>query len=756
MMSTIALALIWQPYFPPVWTLGVAAVLLSLAVWAHARSSQRQSVPAVLSVVMRLTLIGLITLLLMGPSTLREGRDTTTKPELRILLDSSASMQTADVDDLSRYDYAWQTWLTPDRLAALRGDYDVQLYTFDASLRTIHESHRDRPSASAATAGVSHIADAVAQAITHRPGAGSAMLVISDGRDTLDAPMHPVGRLALAAGTPVYTVPLGGPSMARDVAVTAVPAQPYLFAEEPGAITVRVIRSNIHQLGTVLNVQHGDQHDTYPLNFRLGDTASVDVPIRHDEPGRYDYKVWTDAIPGEADPTNNTQPVFIEVTAKQLRVLVLEGQPYWDTKFLAHALRKDPRIELTQITQLTRDRRETIAPGNTEAPSVNRSTDPPDSLEALAAYDVIILGKKIGNLLDERTIALLPEYVAEYGGRLVFARGRAYDPETDTRIETALRDIEPVVYGEGTLHHQRIELEPAGLRHPGLQPTDDAGARDVFAAGGSSDLPTLLNVPVIEREKAATRVLARTRPSSGPIQTDAGQPAIVTMPYGRGMAVAVLGEGLWRWALRPRTQAQPDARFDRFWMDNIRWLALGSDYQPGESVSLRLSRLGVQVGDPIQIDLVGRSGLNTGQLQAEVEAPDGRITNVSLDPVAGSTTRYRAEYYPESPGIHHVRARSAENPDQTVASRFNSYHIDIERMHTSANPSALRTLSEASEGRCLDPDDPDAFDKLLARQRQAAKTPPTPHYLWDRGWVLTLVLCWAGMEWIVRRVGGLP
>ena len=513
MICASPLAMIWRPYYSPVLTLLVVGILIVLAVWANLPVRGSRSVTAAIALLMRCILILMIALLLMGPSTLEPGRESSIKSTLRILLDRSASMQTPDVGDLPRYDYARQHWLSPDRLQSLREDYDVKLFAFDQSLRAIQERWLKQTSDEVATAGVSHIATSVADSLTGTSQSGEIVLVLSDGRDTLDAPMHPVGRIARSVNTPIYTVSLGGPSMTRDLAVTAVPAQPYLFAEEPGSITVRVMRSNIHQFDMVLHVEQDGRHDTYPLDFLQSDTASIDIPIRHDAPGTYDYKVWVDCVPGEADDTNNTQPVFIEVTAKRLRVLVLEGQPYWDTKFLAHALRQDPRIELTQITQLSHDRREIIAPDNTDA------IDLPDSLEALAQYDVIILGKKIGNVLDERTIALLPKYVSEQGGRLVFARGRAYDPEAveDASIASALRVLEPVVFSAGTWHNQRLALEPAGLRHPGLQPTDDTAPDKLFNdMSDNTEMPTLLDVPVIEREKAAARVLARTRPVTGP------------------------------------------------------------------------------------------------------------------------------------------------------------------------------------------------------------------------------------------------
>lgn len=749
MTGITTLAMLWRPFFPPAIILAGAVALLGLAVWMFVRSTGDRPVISIAAGLMRCALIGLVSLLLMGPSTIRPGHNPPGKPVLRVMLDASASMQTKDADGLARYDFARERWLTPDRLASLRDFYNVELFAFDETPRAITEKSLSQPGETAATAGVSNIATSVSDILATQGGAGSAVLLLSDGRDTLDMPMHPVGELARAGSLPIYTVPLGGPSMSRDVAVVAVPRQPYLFAEEPGTIAVRVLRSNAGQSHATLHVQQGGSHDTYPLSFDSGDIAAMDVPIRHDEPGTYDYRVWTDPIPGEIDEANNTQPVYIEVTAKRLRVLLLEGQPYWDTKFLAHALRKDTRIELTQIIQITPEKKETIVSREGAA------TDLPETLEDLGRFDVIILGRGIGNVLEERTISLLPRYVSERGGRLVFARGRAYDPDlrSDDRLRSVFAVIEPVIFGQGLLHNQQIELEPAGMIHPGFSDSPHSGSSAI--SGQIVDTPTLLNVPVVVREKAATRVLARTHPTGAASGADTGQPAIVTMPYGQGMVVAVLGEGLWRWALRPRKADQNNEGFDRFWMDSVRWLALGSDFQPGKPMSLRLSRLGVQAGDPISIDLISRTGFSALDAHVTVESPKGERISVALAPVAGSTTRQRAVFHPQSPGRYQVFAESSVLPDQIVRARFNCYQVDIERMHTSANRGALRTLSESSGGRCLNPDEPDSLPKILSRHREAVFSPLTPDYIWDKGWLMSLILTWAGIEWIVRRVGGL-
>ncbi len=768
MMFTTSLAILWRPYFPPIVTgLGVV-LLIGLAVYVCVGSFRVQPGTSALTMLMRTALIVLVGLILMGPSGVDRPTASMGKPGLRILIDTSASMQTSDAEGIPRIEFAAQRWLSDRQLYELRQDYDVELVGFDESTRLIRDNELRRPAEESAASGVSNVANAVRWAVSNAMDdggpryedldrvalRGSAVLVLSDGRDSLDTPMHPVGQLAKRRLVPVYTVALGGPSMSRDVTVIASPQQPYLFAEEPGMISVRVMQSNAGRSATVLHVARDGQEQAFPIAFEGRDAVTVDVPIVHDEPGTYEYRVWADTITGEVEKANNEQPVFVDVTAKRLRVLILEGQPYWDTKFLAYALRRDSRIELTQITQLSHDKHETIVTDALTQSGV------PRSLEELTRFDVIILGRDIGTVLSHDTAELLPKYVSDHGGRVVFARGRVYEPDSPDgrRLAKALSVLEPVVFGEEVVRNQKIVLEPAEMGRPGFGIGADS---DTYDRDELEDLmPTLLSLPEVVREKAATRVVARAH-RAGLGNNGESQPAIVTMPYGRGMVAAVLGDGLWTWGLSPRQNRTGGDTFERFWMDMVRWLALGSDYQPGKDVTVRLSRRGVAVGDPISLDVVSRTGFDGVTARVIVDVPGGGTIEPALDPVPGSTTRRRAYIYPKQPGVHRVRViengtdDAGDGTGSAIEAKFNCYNIDIERLYTSADRGALRTLSELSGGRCLDPAEPESLKVLLDKQREAAKTPATPYYLWDRGWVLGLVLSWVGAEWLLRRAGGL-
>ena len=125
----------------------------------------------------------------------------------------------------------------------------------------------------------------------------------------------------------------------------------------------------------------------------------MQIPIKQEEPGHYEYLVTVDSIGAEVEPNNNQQTVFCDVQKRRIRILILEGQPFWDSKFLAQSLRKDERIEVTQITQLTTNKRETLVTRVEDtAPQI------PNTAKEWAQYDVVILGQALENILSDEAV----------------------------------------------------------------------------------------------------------------------------------------------------------------------------------------------------------------------------------------------------------------------------------------------------------------------------------------------------------------
>lgn len=755
MTTTLLAELIWRPFFQPVAVLLAAGLLVLLALFVCVRTWRVNPTLSLMMFGVRLLVIAVLATVLMGPSHLPEATQSPTQPNLTVMLDTSGSMQTKDMDGLPRYEFAVNHWLSDEQIKSLGKRFQIDLITFDASAKQARVEALDPSAETAATAKRSNITDTLQKTIAQLPKAadGSAILMLTDGKDSDNKPLQPTVTLAKERSMPVHTVTLGGASLARDVALVAVPAQPYLLAGEEGVIDVRVVQNAADNAQTVVHLKTGETVTTHPVRFDGQREVRLRLPIKHDEPGNYEYEVWCDPVQGEIEEVNNRQLVFIDTTASRIRVLLLEGQPYWDTKFIAQSLRKDDRVELVQITQVTDERQEIVV--SRADPKTARL---PQSLEEFARYDVVILGGSIERVLPEHLAVMLPGYVRDHGGGVVFSRGRAYDTDSvmGRRIGRELSVLEPVIWGRGAMAQQEIALMPAGVSHPSLsflRDKADSGS-DSFAAL----LPQLKRMPVVEREKDSALVLASTR-SRGTAAV--GQPAVVTMPYASGQVVAVLGEGLWRWSMSARRNPELAGVYDRFWSNMIRWLAMGSGYTPGQDVSLRLAARGLQVGDELRAEISSRDPGLIDDYTLELDTPDGQTQTLAL--VGNDTVRRYATTQPDKPGIYTVRAKhkaaetSADQPNPTdiLEARFSVYDIDLERLESAAEPGPMRMLAEQTGGEALNPYEPEALGKALERYLAMMTLPPQPTFVWDKGIFLVLLLLVAGFEWIARKLGGM-
>lgn len=745
----LPLALLWQPIASPQRILAAAAVLSALAVWGAARTYREHPRASVAFLLMRLSVVVALTALMFGPSELPPRQTGQRRPKLCVMVDTSESMQMADCQGQPRIEFAIDRWISERQLRELTREFDLELIAFDVQFRTLPTALLATQRSQLATGQATHLAECLGNVLSFQRAAddGSSLIVLTDGRDSEDAPLQAAAAVARSKTLPIYTVGLGGATLNDDVAILAVPMQDYLLPGEGGSILVRAFQSGLGDAATQIVLREGDETTAFPISFNGQRMVEQQLPIARDEPGQYEFTVEMETIAGESEPANNRQTVFVEVEERRMKVLLLEGRPFWDSKFLAQSLRKDERVELTQITQMSPRKRETLVTRvGRGAPGVPRSVD------EWAAYDVVVLGQGIENLLDAASAAALAEFVSLRGGHVVFARGLAYDPASPqgAQVSQQLAVLEPVEWGDGTLQDVALALTPAGEVSQWFAPTK----MGVDVPEAIDRLPGYRSMPNVLREKPAAIVLARGQTAAA--LAGEGVPALVTMNYGRGTVVGILGEGLWKWSLLAPEQQDLAGFYDSFWSNLVRWLAMGGDFQPGEQVSLRLSRTSSRRGDPLEADVVFKQSPAAGAHPTlEIVAPSGAVSEVALAELPGRQPRFRATLRPGELGIHTVTLRAPGMVPAEQQRKFNVYELNLERLHTSANPAALRALSAGSGGRFFEPHEAAEFYETLRRHRASFDVPPQPAYIWDRGIVLVLLLAWAGGEWLLRRTVGM-
>jgi uncharacterized membrane protein len=737
--------LIWQPFFP--WPILLALGLLAagLALFAYFHSFRTAPVAAFFLLGGRLVLLGTIIVIMWGPSRQPTPRKSQGTGDLVVLLDASASMRADDMDGLPRYDFAVRHWLSEARLGEWGKRRVVRLHHVGDQDRAVSVEQARRPAAIAAVDNQSLLARNVRWAIDgiQEKRAGSAVLFLSDGHDSEEESFAETALRARERGIPVYTACLGGPRLERDLHLVALARQEFLFAGEEGRMSARIFQSNAGRDQTTLRVLLNGVARSIPIAFEGRSLVTVDLPVKHDKPGVYEYRFSVDPVADEVELRNNEQALFVQVVDRRIRVLLVEGEPYWETKFLAEALRRDDRIALIQVSQLSKARIETL----TSREKIGKGQLPQTPGE-LDAYDVVVLGSHVERVLSAEVLAYLPGYVDRRGGAVLFARGYA----TDGERRNALALIEPVVRpskGGAPVADKWIENEK-------WKPTASGGLHPIFHIEREihralKELPPFPRTAVT-RAKAGAQVLAVIQ--GGATQAE-GVPALVSMGIGNGKSLMVLSEGIWTWRLLSSQGSDWRYLYDRFWSNCVRWLALGGDFVPGEQIALHLSHQSAGLGETVMIDAFARYvETSRVKLSLTVRDPEGRSCELGLEPVEGNRLHQRATFRPAMPGVHTVTLNAPGLDPKRREKGLNVFALDQERLQSAAVPEALRLLAEESGGRFLDARHPENFYKELDRAEEAAIVPTRAEYVWNVRGFLLLLLTWVGLEWIIRRNRG--
>ena len=835
---------------PPLgWWPTVAIVGCGLAMWVWyvtVRLGQLQLGSRVVLGLMRLVAVVALSWVLCGPGVqtqrVSDGREA--KVAVRMMIDASASMMQRDVRGrrgdgqpaVTRWDAAVGGWLERGYLRRLEAlTDDLRLLRFDEEVESItpEQAATHTPEGSG-----TDLVNAIDRAIESMSGravpqvsatGGGVVVLISDGHDT----RRGVGAIDLdrwrSSGSAVLSVPVGETSRTPDVAVGAWADAEQLLEDESTWITVtvsqtgfgrrrarvelwlddRLIESATVEFHGATRVQHrfeirprvreGDDDTQHAYRVRaslVGEDVAQPSAAVHDQktlgamaPTQTPVDSVDTASAGWSEEVlteNNERWVFVQQSRSRLRVALLEGQPYWDSRFLARVLREDPAIDLTTVYALGTGRLLVSRSGSTQEHSSAGGPSGFESIEAsgwLDRVDVLILGKRVERFFPGQRAQWLKDFVANRGGALVLARGIPFDVTTPAgrKALDAVQSVIPVRWGSELLGDLGLTLTESGR----VSPLTDFGSSRLTDAV-LTRLPDMLAATRIVQEKAASVVLVRQAAagrgggesvSMAELGTKSqGMAAVAYQHIGRGRVFAVLGDGLWKWAFLPSRQGQYDSIFANFWSRVIRWSAGAGEFLPGRSIAVAPSRLAANPGQRVEIWIHTR-GYGPPQGQAPVvtvTAPGGRTTRLELSRARDQSGRFVASIVPDQVGVYRIRAVDrpverdqatfeveanggvSETGGQVVDSQFAVYRQSVEQLDTGSRPDVLNSISAATGGQCLRLQDREKVVEYLESVAVAQQSDSRFSYAVYGPWVYGVVALTLGFEWWLRRRLAMP
>jgi len=767
------------------------------------------------------------------------GDDRPDPPDLLVLLDTSASMSLADQAGRTRFERMvnpWRLGHAPDQTTGhdattfhdILDLANVLTFAFDKRVRPVALTdplpgpRDDAPTAmlDAVEALARRAAPSPDRPADPSPRPRPTMLLISDGHDTaLDRPADPdaavadlADRLAARGITLFAAAPPRDAEPALDYRVIATTPADAVFTDAPVEVDARIARrgdaetrslaaelladGRVVQTATV-TFDTGQRRRTLTFRHETQPAPSPDTtspPDRDDQPDAEPrarprapaaaaavYTVRLTPPAGDRSPANNADSVVVRRMGRPMRLLLLEGEPGWPSRFLVDALRGDERVLLTSVHAVTADRtivavddRDADAPvGSVAGGLTARLRERP--AEVFADFDAVLLGRRVDRLVTDAGADALRDYVEADGG-LWLTRA---DPFTGSpQASQALRAISPLAWGRRVASPMRLSLagasdSPSPPRPATLDAALDVESLPLMTAGTLSDGP-----------RAAAVVLMRQRPADADGNPQA-EPfaALAWQRVGRGRVVVNLSEGLWRWAILPPRLDPYRAAYRGIVASLARRAALGEPFEARRGLALDASPNPADTGRPVHVALTGRfvkpAALTDGTVRliamppaadpgrepdpAPAAAPDAArpATPIALDADPADPTAAVGAFTPTRAGRYELVATIEGNDGATARLPLIVRRPTGELDDPSPRPQWLAALAEATGGSIVEAGDWATIMRHLERRpsppadAQGPEPAPTPTPAWDRLWLFAVIVAALAGEWFLRRTGGM-
>ncbi len=714
------------PSWPQWWILTVLSLLFFISL--SLRNAWRLGWHKALTLTVLRTLgISLLLIILLRPARREELPEE--KKDLVVLagIDTSVSMQQTDAGNAKRIDAATrlitESGLDDPRMGLRLSSFDDEVHSLTvAQLPTLRAEGRDTRIHSAVTSMLQSL---------RKNESAAALLLLTDGHDFEMTSAAKTALAARARGVPIFTVPLGAAGQVRDVSLRISNYQPFCYIRQKCRISaVARFTGCENEFLTVQLLRDGKLIDSKQLATRQEAEVPVEFIVSEDKASQVEYEVRALPLYRETETANNSAITYLNVLDDKLRVLLLEGAPYWDTTFLQRSLMRNDKIDLDAVIQ--------FAPGKLRRIRKSPGQDSltlPNTREEFGAYDLILLGAKTGELLRKEQQAALVDAVREGGAVVVCLRGKTgLDPSAAAILEPVVWDDMPPVSGDFYVQREGRAIAPLQLLNN-------------FRTG-QQVLPPLTSALRIKEKPPLAASLAVTRTMSAQVAAD----VFIHRPVGRGQSLALGASDWWHWAFQSADAAR-DSLFDRFWDQVLVWLLASSEHVSGAQHRLRASTANLPLGQEIFLRLQFKKGSTpTTPPVLEINTGDEASTPITMT-ATENPLQYEARYVPPKNGRYRAHVRLADNSEQSA--RFMVFEENREATEVAADRTYLKKLAESSGGRMLEAGEVKKFITTLSEALRPGEARYRLVSLWDRTWVLYLILSLLAMDWYFRRRWGL-
>lgn len=596
----------------------------------------------------------------------------------------------------------------------------------------------------------------------------SGIVVLTDGRNNAGLDLTAARLRAERSQTRLLTVGIGSEKPSINLWLAGIQSPTDVHRGDPFDLSVTVQGSGVaNQSGTVTLFQQSasgkgnDRRKVETLPFTIPE-SSLPVDLTFSQqisvPGEYEYVAAValdDESVDELSMDDNQRLRAIEVTDRKMKVLVISSGPMRDYQFVRNTLYRHSGIESDVWLQTVQ--KEDVGFVSQEAK--NLLTAFPKTEAELFEYDVIVAFDANWKLLSQQQQGYLNRWVDEHSGGIVFVAGELFTPELAAQADQ-LKDVAvlyPVILNRMLADlkiSQRsdkawpIELTPEGKASGFLRISDASGkeSADVWEEFDG----IYRSYPVRALRDGAT-VLARY--GNPRARTQDGQPPFLASQFfGKGRTVFISSAETWR------LRSISAEGHQRFWTNLIREVGQGrrsrgrsrglllldqTELSPGQTLTIRAQLYDARM-QPLQRESVAISIANS----------NGRPVGLpnQLRPDSRRPGQYTATFRPGAAGEYRITVPVPESSDVLTDSIQVSLP-DLEAENPAQDVNLLTSLPAETGGRYLNLEQAVAtLPDLLPDRSEPLIIDEQLKTLWDRSWLMYLIVGLLGLEWAIRKL----
>lgn len=746
-------------YGIPVWLFLLLALLLVGLVWAGYLKTTRQLGPGWkgLLITLRSAVLILLLFCLLRPvvTTFQVAPQET---YLGVIIDDSESMSITDMaGERARQAVVREALFEEGLLDELGESFQIRSFRFDK------ETQRINAIGDLSQGGTASSIDQALAYVDDQLGGlplGGVVLV-TDGADNSDA--DPLGRAQDFGNRqiPIFTVGVGQEEIPRDIGIVDVSAAETVL--EGSVFTIQVALSHNGYPGQQLklSVKDGDEvvaSEEVTLDAE-GVTRRFELELSPDRPELIVYELEVDLQPDEIIAENNRYRFLVDNSPKTaLDILYIEGHPRNEYKFIRRALEGDESLRLATYLQTGPEKyyRQGI-----ESPTELAEGFPSDR-ETLFQYEALILGDIESEFFSSEQLQLIEDFVAERGGGLLTSgmvdEGFIDSPVADILPMTLVAENFLPSHLRGGIRrgsHTSGELYfPRRTRSGEFSPLLRLASEDSQNNQLWNELPELQGVYVTGRIKPGATVLLEH-----PLLQYQNQalPIVVSQRYGSGRAMSVNTASTWRWQMMMPYENQSH---EILWRQLLRWLAVSAP----ERITINFDREFYNVGDTVNISATILDDAyepdNDATLWMQTVGPLDQITDTPMEWDISEDGVYRSSFTVEEEGVFNllVDVASAAGEAGLESSEKRTAFVVTpslrEYNNAALDSGLLGRISDASGGRYFNIADAGALPETIEFTPNAFSSEEQID-LWDRPWLLALLIALMSLDWMARRLKGL-